>query len=342
VAVIGGNGAGKSTLFRILSRVTPPTTGEARLSGRIASLLEVGTGFHPELTGRENVFLNAAILGMKPSEVRRRLDAIVEYAGIASFIDTPIKHYSSGMAMRLAFSVAAHLESDILLVDEVLAVGDAEFQRRCLGTMAEAARGGRTVLLVSHNMTAVSSLCSRALYLEGGRLEYDGAPSGAIALYSRSRAASSYELAAPAGQGPTIAAAFVESQGERAKQLVNGEPFTLVVETASANPVPAELAVAFFDDHNRKLWNFTNRMFAVPPFPGARRLRIELRFQPPRLSTAFLTVHLALQGQGCPEHHVPDAFRLSLSEGSGGDHIATDCPLICEPRVSCRKEHSDG
>ncbi|MCS6977055.1 MAG: ABC transporter ATP-binding protein, partial [Gemmatales bacterium] len=162
VGVIGRNGAGKSTLLKILSRITEPTRGEARIHGRVGSLLEVGTGFHPELTGRDNIFLNGAILGMSRREIAAKFDAIVSFAELERFLDTPVKHYSSGMYMRLAFAVAAHLDPEILVVDEVLAVGDAQFQKKCLGKMGEVARGGRTVLFVSHNMGAVQKLCSRA------------------------------------------------------------------------------------------------------------------------------------------------------------------------------------
>lgn len=170
LGVIGGNGAGKSTLLKILSRITTPTTGEAKLRGRVGSLLEVGTGFHPELSGRENVYLNGAILGMKRREVTRKFTDIVDFAEIGEFIDTPVKRYSSGMYTRLAFAVASHLEPEILVVDEVLAVGDVAFQRKCLGRMGEVSRQGRTVLFVSHNMTAIKALCTRAILLERGDL----------------------------------------------------------------------------------------------------------------------------------------------------------------------------
>jgi lipopolysaccharide transport system ATP-binding protein len=175
VGIIGRNGAGKSTVLKLLSRITKPTEGRVRLRGRVASLLEVGTGFHPELTGRENVFLNGAILGMTRAEIQRKFDEIVAFAEIEQFLDTPVKRYSSGMYVRLAFAVAAHLEPEILIVDEVLAVGDAEFQKKCLGKMRDVATGGRTVLFVSHNMQAVSLLCSRALLVRGGSLVHDGA-----------------------------------------------------------------------------------------------------------------------------------------------------------------------
>jgi len=172
LGIIGRNGAGKTTLLKMLSRITEPTTGEIVLRGRVASLLEVGTGFHPELTGRENIFLNGAILGMSRREIRARFDEIIDFAGVEKFIDTPLKRYSSGMYVRLAFAVAAHLDSDILLVDEVLAVGDAEFQSKCRGKMGEVARWGRTVLFVSHNMSSVLSLCSRGILLDNGRIAF--------------------------------------------------------------------------------------------------------------------------------------------------------------------------
>jgi lipopolysaccharide transport system ATP-binding protein len=176
VGLIGRNGAGKSTLLKVLSRITEPTRGHAEIWGRVGSLLEVGTGFHPELTGRENIFLNGAILGMKKSEISRKFDEIVAFSEVDKFIDTPVKRYSSGMYVRLAFAVAAHMETEILMVDEVLAVGDTQFQKKCLGKMGDVARHGRTVLLVSHNMAAVHSLCSRAILFDQGRDVYDGNP----------------------------------------------------------------------------------------------------------------------------------------------------------------------
>src|SRR5215211_4017808 len=183
VGVIGGNGAGKSTLLKLLSRVTAPTVGRAEIHGRVGSLLEVGTGFHPDLTGRENVFLNGAILGMRGSEIARKFDEIVAFAEVEKFIDTPVKRYSSGMYLRLAFAVAAHLEPEVLLVDEVLAVGDAGFQRKCLGKMGDVAASGRTVVFVSHNMDAVLRLCTRALLLEHGRVAESGPSAEVVAGY---------------------------------------------------------------------------------------------------------------------------------------------------------------
>ena len=184
LGIIGRNGAGKSTLLKILSKTTAPTTGSVKLKGRIASLLEVGTGFHPELTGRENIYLNGAILGMRKHEITRKLDEIIDFAGVERYIDTPVKRYSSGMYVRLAFGVAAHLESEILIIDEVLAVGDAEFQKKCLGKMGEVSKGeGRTVLFVSHQTDAISRLCNRVLLCKDGKLQFNGQTSDGIRLY---------------------------------------------------------------------------------------------------------------------------------------------------------------
>ena len=184
LGIIGRNGAGKSTLLKILSRITEPTAGRVLLRGRVASLLEVGTGFHPELTGRENIYLNGAILGMRRAEIRRKFDEIVAFAQVEKFLDTPVKRYSSGMYVRLAFAVAAHLEPDILVVDEVLAVGDAEFQRKCLGKMEDVSRReGRTILVVSHNMGIVTSLCSKALWIDQGSINNSGNPEAVVGHY---------------------------------------------------------------------------------------------------------------------------------------------------------------
>lgn len=187
LGIIGKNGAGKSTLLKILSRVTAPTSGDVKVKGRVASLLEVGTGFHPELTGRENIYLNGAILGMKREEITRKFDEIVDFAGVEQFIDTPVKRYSSGMHVRLAFAVAAHLQAEILVVDEVLAVGDAEYQRKCLGKMGEVSKQGRTVLFVSHNMGSISKLCQRAILVQDGEISLDAQASVTVEKYLSSQ-----------------------------------------------------------------------------------------------------------------------------------------------------------
>jgi lipopolysaccharide transport system ATP-binding protein len=202
VGIIGRNGAGKSTLLKIVSRITKPTRGYAEIHGRVGSLLEVGTGFHPELTGRENVFLNGSLLGMKRAEIARRFDEIVAFAEIERFLDTPVKHYSSGMYMRLAFSVAAHLEPEVLIVDEVLAVGDASFQKKCLGKMEDVARAGRTVLFVSHNMAAVTRLCDRTILLDRGKVVADGAAHEVVRTYLQSGLGTTAEAIWGNGRAP--------------------------------------------------------------------------------------------------------------------------------------------
>ncbi len=194
VGIIGRNGAGKSTLLKLLSRVTSPTTGNFKVKGRIASLLEVGTGFHPELTGKENIYLNGAILGMRKHEIKRKFDEIVDFSGVERYVDTPVKRYSSGMYVRLAFAVAAHLESEILIVDEVLAVGDADFQKKCLGKMGEVSKGeGRTILFVSHNMSAVSTLCNKGLLMQNGNLIFDGNVVDTIRSYNNQNTLNNFE-----------------------------------------------------------------------------------------------------------------------------------------------------
>lgn len=217
VGIIGRNGAGKSTLLKILSRITEPTTGRVRLKGRVASLLEVGTGFHPELTGRENIYLNGAILGMTRAEIQKKFDEIVAFAEIEKFLDTPVKRYSSGMYVRLAFAVAAHLEPEILVVDEVLAVGDAEFQKKCLGKMSDVSRGGRTVLFVSHNMAAIAALCNRALLIESGRVLSDGPASEVTERYvtNVNRTISERERESVHGAGFTILPPKVSWENQR-------------------------------------------------------------------------------------------------------------------------------
>lgn len=187
LGIIGRNGAGKSTLLKILSQITPPTSGTATLEGRVASLLEVGTGFHPELAGRENIYLNGAILGMSKKEIKKKFDEIVDFAEIEKFLDTPVKHYSSGMYMRLAFAVAAHLEPEILLVDEVLAVGDTQFQKKCLGKMSEVAKHGRTILFISHNMSAIQNLCDKTILLDNGKIIEMGNSNRVIEKYLSKR-----------------------------------------------------------------------------------------------------------------------------------------------------------
>src|ERR1700735_27828 len=251
LGIIGRNGAGKSTLLKILSRITEPTRGRATLRGRVASLLEVGTGFHPELTGRENIYLNGAILGMTRPEVSKKFDEIVAFAEVERFLDTPVKRFSSGMYVRLAFAVAAHLEPDILVVDEVLAVGDVEFQNKCLGKIRDVSVGGRTVLVVSHNMSAIRNLTSRCLVMSHGMMVFDGSPADAIRKYAeildqRTKTEQSF------GKGMHTAiqsASLVDENGAPTTSYIAGEPFRveLALTTDGGPSYSVEIIIADAD-----------------------------------------------------------------------------------------------
>jgi ABC-type polysaccharide/polyol phosphate transport system ATPase subunit len=232
VGIIGRNGAGKTTVLKILARITEPTAGLARMRGRVGSLLEVGTGFHPELSGRDNIFLNGAILGMKRSDIRKHFDEIVEFAGVEQFLDTPVKRYSSGMYLRLAFAVAAHVEPDIVAVDEVLAVGDADFQRRCLGKMSEFARQGRTVVFVSHDLGAIAQMCERAIWLDGGEVRHDGPTGRSIELYlaERSRETPQVEFSGDEQKEiQLLSVALTDEDGSQVDAPVRDRPFAIRV-----------------------------------------------------------------------------------------------------------------
>jgi lipopolysaccharide transport system ATP-binding protein len=225
VGIIGGNGAGKSTLLKILSRITSPTRGRARIVGRVGSLLEVGTGFHPELSGRENIYLNGAILGMTRSEIERKFDQIVAFAEVERFIDTAVKYYSSGMYVRLAFAVAAHLEPEILIIDEVLSVGDLGFQQKCLGKMDDVARSGRTVLFVSHNMAAIQRLASSAILLERGRLIGNGPVRAIVARYLGGHSYARYRADLRTGRPQVLDAYLMDERGQPVAKPLNTDPF---------------------------------------------------------------------------------------------------------------------
>jgi len=234
IGIIGRNGAGKSTLLKILSQITPPTEGEIKIVGRVGSLLEVGTGFHPELSGRENVFLNGAILGMTKKEIVKKFDDIVAFAGIEKFLDTPVKYYSSGMYVRLAFSVAAHMEPDILIVDEVLAVGDSEFQKKCLGKMEEVTKKeGRTILFVSHNMTAIKSLCTKTIWLDGGKVKMIGDTEKVIEQYMTDNKVSASTTFAPAKEEKEMSFSKIwitDEKGQNVSQVNHNEDFDIHLE----------------------------------------------------------------------------------------------------------------
>jgi ABC-type polysaccharide/polyol phosphate transport system ATPase subunit len=235
VGVVGRNGAGKTTLLKILSRITEPTRGVARMRGRVGSLLEVGTGFHPELSGRDNIFLNASVLGMRRAEIRKRFADIVDFADVHTFLDTPVKRYSSGMYLRLAFAVAAHVEPDIVAVDEVLAVGDAEFQRRCLGKMSEFAREGRTVFFVSHDLGAIAQMCQRVIWLDGGRIQHDGETVQTLERYmsARAREAPQVEFAVDSEQDvQLLSVGLTDENGEQVDAPARDRPFAIRVRFA--------------------------------------------------------------------------------------------------------------
>lgn len=247
LGIIGRNGAGKSTLLKILSRVTAPTSGEVRIKGRLASLLEVGTGFHPELTGRQNIYLNGAILGMSRAEIDRKLDEIIDFSGVENYIDTPVKRYSSGMYVRLAFAVAAHLEPEILLVDEVLAVGDADFQKKCLGKMDSVAKEGRTVLFVSHNMGAVQRLVEKCIWFDEGQIAESGEPRQVIEAYLSSGTAQTGLLTF--AENPNLIAqilrvALVNDQGQIVPVVEQSDNIRLDIEFIVNDPLVSNLDVA--------------------------------------------------------------------------------------------------
>jgi len=289
VGVIGRNGAGKSTLLKILSRITEPTEGRARVRGRIGSLLEVGTGFHPELTGRDNVYLNGAILGMDRRSIARRFDEIVEFAGVDRYIDTPVKRYSSGMYMRLAFAVAAHLEPDILLLDEVLAVGDIDFQRKCVGTMQSVARSGRTVLVVSHNMGLVETLCGRCVWLDGGRVRAEGPATEVIAAYGDDSRPLHFDgdldgararARAPGSEASRITRIrLLAADGGETRSLRMGEGLTVELEVRAARPIRQPwIGIQIRTAVGQLVFHCANREagFELPPLEGIRRVRCTL------------------------------------------------------------------
>lgn len=286
VGIIGRNGAGKSTLLKLLSEITEPTAGEIRLRGQIASLLEVGTGFHPELSGRENIFLNGAILGMRRSEIARKFDEIVAFAEVDRFLDTPVKRYSSGMYVRLAFAVAAHLDPDVLVIDEVLAVGDHAFQQKCLGKMQDVAREeGRTVLFVSHNMAAVSRLCQRALRFEAGRMVANGPAREVVEGYLRNVADVRAEWERPSARprlGPVsfLRARLLDARGAPVGVIAHDSPLTIELECAEAGAhTPWVLRISVYDRQGHELFSShdTESPTIRAPRPG-RDLRVSCGF----------------------------------------------------------------
>ncbi len=326
VGIIGRNGAGKSTLLKILSRITKPTEGKADIHGRVGSLLEVGTGFHPELTGRENIYLNGAILGMKKAEIQRKFDEIVAFAEVEKFVDTPVKYYSSGMYVRLAFAVAAHLEPEILIVDEVLAVGDAAFQKKCLGKMGDVAKEGRTVLFVSHNMAAIESLCSRCLLLNQGKKDSEGSSEMVVRAYMRLSTAScsgSVEFEAQTGErfGPKELAVLrrlrmSDRDGNPAQAVRMGEPLVVQLEIEFKESGSGfEIGVAVANLHGVYLHFFISTWegFHQIDSPGLKTVEVEVPALHLFPGTYFLSVWVKRQG-GAYDDAVHEALRFDVEE----------------------------
>lgn len=285
LGIVGKNGAGKSTLLKIISRITEPTTGEIKIRGRIASLLEVGTGFHPELSGRENVFLNGAILGMNRQEIRRKFDDIVGFAEIGQFIDTPVKRYSSGMYVRLAFAVAAHLEPEILIIDEVLAVGDAEFQAKCLGKMKEVSRNqGRTVIFVSHNMAAVKNLCTRVVWLERGKVRSVGPAEKLVVEYLNETTQKSVSAVSAHGL-KLVSAGFHQTKDDLSiNQLIFGEKYQLRIRIASEKPFSrTAVVVQIKNAYGELITSICTPEEGIKPFDLKSEVEVEIALRPLRL-----------------------------------------------------------
>jgi lipopolysaccharide transport system ATP-binding protein len=322
VGIIGRNGAGKSTLFRVLARITEPTRGRAELRGRVAALLEVGTGFHPELSGRDNIYLSGAILGMRRAEIARKFDQIVAFAEVEGFVDTPVKHYSSGMYVRLAFAVAAHLEPEILLVDEVLAVGDAAFQKKCLRKMSEVAREGRTVVVVSHSIPVVENLCSSALLLERGRLVGEGATRSVVRKYlaSSSPSGSSADLTAArerSGSGEVrFASIEVRSpDGSLASTVRSGDGFVIALRFECRRPVRRPVfVVSIYTPTGVRVFSVQTSEVNLHVPEITRDGTVELELRRVNLMRGNYFVHVGVGDEPNPMRYdyVADALELSV------------------------------
>jgi len=320
VSIIGHNGAGKTTLLKILSRILEPTLGRVELSGRVASLLEVGTGFHQELTGRENIFLNGAILGMTRQEVLARFDEIVEFSGVEKFIDTPVKRYSVGMYMRLAFSVAAHLETEILFVDEVLAVGDAEFQKRCMDRMSAVASAGRTVLFVSHNLAAVAALTRRGIVMKGGQIIFDGAIDSAIARYSASLSKGKVERDWGRGHHSAILSAeLLDAQGLPTEFYEPGTSFNIRIEVETMDMPGLALELQLRDANNLPVGFYSSTIFSQTALPSRGRHVCTLSLQPIFLASGEYSFDISTNSLTIVvDHAVSNAIAFTVAASSPG------------------------
>jgi ABC-type polysaccharide/polyol phosphate transport system ATPase subunit len=354
VGIIGRNGAGKSTLLKILSRITRPTSGFVELQGRVGSLLEVGTGFHPELTGRENIFLNGSILGMRRREIERRFDEIVAFAEIERFLDTPVKRYSSGMYVRLAFAVAAHLDTEILLVDEVLAVGDVQFQKKCMGKMEEVATGGRTIVLVSHQMSAIQRLCQQAVLLDRGGLLAYGPKESIVPMYlSLDPGAAGPEEwvdVTGAGRSGSGEVRFLALRYNSHNELAAGRPFPdgplqvdLVVESDARRRVD-RMAVSFCDRYGTRLVNADTIAVGRSPVLRKGRNHVGFYIKNVHLNPGVYTVSLWMAGNGRVIDSLPGALQVEVvdlpTEGRRGIHPEGDGLVTCDFELLAVDEHA--
>jgi len=336
LGIIGANGSGKSTLLRILSQITPPTTGKISMHGRVASLLEVGTGFHPEFTGRENIYLNGAILGMTHKEIKSKFDEIVTFSGIDKFLDTPVKRYSSGMYVRLAFAVAAHLEPDILIVDEVLAVGDANFQKKCLGKMQDIAKGGRTILFVSHNMAIINKLCPKCVLLDKGQMVAYGNTNKVIARYLSKqyrRSEGIIELKDPKLRRNSLKKSvfkftqfsILNSKGKPSTRLTLHEPFSLIIKGLLIKSID-DLKVAFSIDSPMgfPLFNSFNIDSGLTTKYDRGEISFLVKFDSNILLPGIYSIGLGASGTGVADW-IPETLTINMEQvSSNGQNINPD------------------
>lgn len=333
VGFIGKNGAGKSTLLKLLSNVTGPTTGQIKVRGKVSSLLEVGTGFHPELTGRENIFLNGAILGMSRYEIKSKFDEIVEFSGVGQYIDTPVKRYSSGMYVRLAFAVAAHLDSDVLVVDEVLAVGDFEFQKKCIGKMNEVGRTGRTVLFVSHQLELISRLCTRGIVLERGKIAFDGAIKAALDYYydkGINQSAQLEERLDRSGNLDIKALSWrIESANER---VILGQPMSLLMTVEVREAIKdVDFSFAIFDRNQVCVHNFSSLYNnSVVSFPTSGKYEVVLNIPKWQANVGTYSVDMMINKHNILFDSIENigSFEVDFGDYYGSGKIPDEARLV--------------
>ncbi len=341
VGIIGRNGAGKSTLLKLLSRVTAPTTGTIRARGRIASLLEVGTGFHPEMTGRENIYMNGAIMGMSRAEITRKLDEIVDFSGCERYLDTPVKRYSSGMTVRLGFAIAAHLEPEILVVDEVLAVGDAEFQKKAIGKMQDVSRGeGRTVLFVSHNMGAVKNLCKTGILMDQGQISFNGSIEETIVKYLNNSEKTNFaDRFVGKTRPPSYIKAihFIDKNGTEIDKILSGEPLNIVIDFCCPQNVKADINIGVYKQTGEKISRLSTE---YTPIKLSAKSNHQITFSLKRVclneGNYFFNVTLWIDKQRCD--WIQDSIPLNVVNGdfynTGKFPNATDGLFLTE--YSCQ------